>query len=266
MDINGSPLAAEGNIRLAFSKPTRTVEEQSLLFNSYGSCGYEGLQLKNNQYAPYLDEPERFKEQWGHLKGVGSALIAFGSLQEKDQVNLRRMIQFGKVLGTEIIVFCPADPRQEKNRKEDIAKVASVLSGLGMEAREEGIQISLHHHYNSPVMHREDFDIFFDHIEDQSIGLTVDTAHLVKSGIMDIAELVRSFRQVINNFHLKDYSNGEWRVLGQGDISFDPVFQAIHEIGFKGWVSADEESGGGITEGLGECFSYINSRMIKLHP
>ena len=133
---------------------------------------------------------------------------------------------------------------------------------LGLEAQQQyGVKLSLHHHHNNPVMYREDFDIFFDRIKEQSIGLTVDTAHLVKSGVHDVAELIRSFGHVIDNFHLKDFEQGDWRVLGEGAIDFKPIFGAIQAINFKGWMSADEESGGEVLEGMKACYAYMRNGL-----
>lgn len=248
------------SIKIAFSRPTATAEEQTLLFQQYGPVGYDGLQLKGPQYAPYLNEPKRFKEAWGHLPGIGSALITGGRLDEAGIEQLRKVFQFASGIGTELIVYCHGVSRAEVTA-EHIRGYADALSGLGLEAQQLGVKLSLHHHHNNPVMYREDFDIFFDRIQEGSIGLTVDTAHLVKSGVHDVAELIRSFRHVIDNFHLKDFEQGEWKVLGQGTIDFVPIFKAIRDIGYGGWISADEESGGEVLEGMKACYAYIQNGL-----
>jgi sugar phosphate isomerase/epimerase len=251
------------SIKLAFSRPTSLSEEQTLLIEQYRSVGYDGLQLKWGQYSPYLNEPEQFNQQWGHLPGVGSALIAGGNLDETNVKLLRSIYHFAEAIGTELIVFCHGIPRANV-KTEDIRRYADLLSDLGVEAQQQyGIKLSLHHHHNNPVMYREDFDIFFDRAKDGAVGLTVDTAHLVKSGVNDVAEVIRSFRHVIDNFHLKDFEQGEWKVLGRGAIPFDPIFQTIRDIGYSGWVSADEESGSGVLEGMKECHAYM-SKGLKL--
>lgn len=244
------------NVKIAFSRPTANEEDQRTLFQQYSAAGYEGLQLKAAQYMPYIQEPEKFKEAWGHLSGVGSALITGGRLDEANLEQLRDVFRFASKIGTDLIVYCHGIPRKEVTA-DDIRQYAVLLSELGLEAQQQGVKLSLHHHYNNPVMYREDFDVFFDQISDKSVGLTIDTAHLVKSGIHDAAEVIRSFGHVIDNFHLKDFENGEWKVLGQGAIDFKPIFGAIKDIDYKGWISADEESGGGIVEGLKACYSYI---------
>ncbi|WP_078544669.1 sugar phosphate isomerase/epimerase family protein [Litchfieldia alkalitelluris] len=247
-------------LKLAFSRPTDTLEEQRILFENYRQIGYDGLQLKNGQYASYLECPEQFLEDWGAPKGLASGLITAGVLDEQNIQQLRNVYKFAEKTGTDLIVFCHLVPRSEVSI-EEIRKYADLFSELGKEAEQCGVKLSLHHHYNNPVMHREDFDIFFDRIQNQSVGLTVDTAHLVKSGITDIQELIQSYGKVIDNFHLKDFANGDWRVLGQGEIDFKPIFKAIEAIKYNGWISADEESGSGIIGGMKDCHSYIKQGL-----
>lgn len=248
--------------KLAFSSPTFTDEENNTLFTNFRSAGYDGLQLKYAQYKAYLDEPQRFIEEWGHVTGVGAGLIAGGVLDDKNLQLLRKTFHFAESIGSEIIVFCHLIPRDGVTN-EDIQRYAVILSELGREAQQHGIKLSLHHHHNQPVMHRADFDIFFDQVKDQSIGLTIDTAHLVKSGIHDISEIIHSYGNFIDNFHLKDFDNGDWKVLGRGSISFPPIFKAIKDINYGGWISADEESGGEILTGMNECIKFIKKGLIS---
>jgi len=247
-------------IKLAFSRPTSNAEEQTLLFQQYSAAGYDGLQLKATQYVPYISEPEKFKEAWGHLPGSGSALITGGTLDESSIERLRNLYRFASAVGTELIVYCHGIPRAEVTA-DDIRRYADILSELGQEAQQQGLKLSLHHHHNNPVMYRDDFDIFFNQVKDRPVGLTIDTAHCVKSGIHDVAEVIRSFGHVIDNFHLKDFEQGEWRVLGQGAIDFAPIFGAIREIGYTGWASADEESGSDVIEGMKDCYAYIRNGL-----
>ncbi|MCA0753519.1 sugar phosphate isomerase/epimerase [Paenibacillus sp. N4] len=248
------------SVKFAFSRPTQSDEERDLLFRGYRSAGYEGLQLKHGQYAPYIGEPERFLEEWGMLPGAASALIAGGVVDEESRARLDPLLAFAERIGAERIVFCHGLSRKHVTA-DDIRRFSGLLSELGKETQQRGIQLSLHHHYDQPVMYREDFDIFFDRLPERTVGLTVDTAHLVKSGITDIAEIVTGFAPYIDNFHMKDFADGEWRVLGEGGIDFEPVFRAMNTIRYDGWVSADEESGGGIQEGMRQCFDFMKQGL-----
>jgi inosose dehydratase len=247
-------------MKLAFSRPTAGEAEQRRLFSSFRSAGFDGLQLKAGQYHRYLADPQGFQEAWGRYPAVASALITGGTLDDLGIAALRQTFRFGGSVGTERIVFCHSVPRSSVT-DAGLRRFATTLSALGREARDNGTRLSLHHHYDQPVMHRADFDVFFAAADPGAVGLTIDTAHLVKSGVHDIAALIRDFREVIDNIHLKDFAAGEFRVLGEGEIDFDPIFQALREIGYDGWLCADEESGGDLLAGMETCFRFIRARL-----
>ena len=247
-------------MKIAFSSPTANEDERRTLFDRFREVGYDGLQLKKKQYYPYLNEPDRFKLEWGGLPGVASGLITGGNLDDENRAFLKQVFSFAGAVGTDLVVHCISRAR-EGVTKEDIRNYAAVLSDLGKEAQDRGVKLSLHQHFNQPVMYREDVEVFFDAADDGTVGLTVDTAHLVKSGISDVAGVIQDFRGVIDNYHLKDFSGGAFKVLGQGDIDFAPIFTAIKETRYSGWLSADEESGGDIVEGMEGCFTFINAQL-----
>jgi inosose dehydratase len=245
-------------MKLAFSKPTAADAERQLLFTRFRTFGYEGLQLKHGQYSEYIDQPARFIEQWGgEAKAIASGLITGGSLDNDGIETLRRLFKFAQHVGAERIVFCHAQPRQGLSNA-DIKGFAKILSGLGKEASQHyGVALSLHHHYNQPVMYQQDFAVFFDAVDDQTVRLTVDTAHLVKSGITDIAGILSDYRHVIDNIHMKDIAHDSFEVLGQGTIDFAPVFDMLHKIGYNGWLCADEESGSDLPGAMEACARFM---------
>ena len=246
-------------MKMAFSKPTTNADEQQLLFSHFRSAGYGGLQLKAGQYREYVTHPERFLEQWGDdARDLASGLITGGLLDKAGIADLRTLFKFAQAVGSERIIFCHAQPREGLSNA-DIQNYAHILSALGKEAQQYGIALSLHHHYNQPVMYRQDFAVFFDAVSDQAVKLTVDTAHLVKSGIDDIASVIRDYRTVLDNMHIKDIADHAFKVLGKGTIDFTPVFAALHDIGYQGWLCADEESGDDLAGAMETCAQFLTS-------
>ncbi|GHO87090.1 sugar phosphate isomerase/epimerase family protein [Dictyobacter formicarum] len=250
-------------MKMAFSKPTTDATEQQLLFSHFRSAGYNGLQLKAGQYREYIAQPERFLDQWGDdASALASGLITGGLLDEAGIADLRALFTFAQSVGSERIVFCHAQPREGLSHA-DIQGYAHILSDLGKEAQQHGVVLSLHHHYNQPVMYRQDFAVFFDAVSDQSVKLTIDTAHLVKSGIDDIGGVIREYRAVLDNMHIKDIARNEFKVLGKGTIDFAPVFAALHDIGYQGWLCADEESGDDLTGAMETCARFLTKNCSE---
>ena len=243
-------------MKLAFSKPTGTDVEEQTLFTHFREVGFDGLQLKAGQYARHVDDPEGFLDLWGERPGAASALITGMRVDDEGAAAIRRLVRFGQAIGTELIVICLAGPR-EGLTLDDIRALATSLSALGREALESGVKLSLHNHLNSPLMHAEDLEAFYEVADVSAVGLTLDTAHAALSGIEDIAGVIRNCRHALDNFHLKDLRDGKFEVLGRGQLDFTPIFAAIRETGYDGWISADEESGADLVEGMRECYRFI---------
>jgi inosose dehydratase len=161
---------------------------------------------------------------------------------------------------SERVVFCHGVPREGLS-DADIAGFAGTLSEVGREAGDQGIALSLHHHFNQPVMHRRDFDVFFDAADRDAVHLTVDTAHLVKSGVTDVAGLVADFAPVIDNLHLKDFADGEWRLLGHGAIDLDSLFATLRDIDYRGWLCVDEETRTPLEESMEVSMAYVRTKI-----
>jgi len=243
-------------MKIAFSKPTRNDERQRELVAAFRACGYDGLQLKGNQYSAYLDDPPRIFADYPELEGAISGLIASLSLDDAGEGRLRKVIRFAQPAAADLVIVVLGSGREGLNR-DGLASIAARVAELAREAEDIGVKLSLHNHADNPLMHVEDLSVFFEQAGDVPSGLTVDTAHLVKSGISDIAGVIRRFADSIDNFHVKDIRDGEFAVLGEGSIDFGPVFAAIRDIGYDGWVSADEESGSEMGEALTKCYRVL---------
>ncbi len=246
-------------MKYAFSRPTSTAEEQQTLFSQFQTFGYTGLQLKNPQYQAAISNPALLLDQWdGATPAITSGLIAGNRLDQKGIADLRTLLKFAGAVGSERIIFCIGKSRQETT-SAGIREYARILSELGKEAQQAGISLSMHHHYDQPVMHRQDFDTFFEAVQDGAVKLTIDTAHLAKSGISDITGVFRDFREVLDNIHLKDFADGEFQVLGKGNIDFQPIFEVLREIDYNGWICVDEESGGDLLDTMASSIQFIKS-------
>ncbi|MBE1607383.1 sugar phosphate isomerase/epimerase family protein [Actinopolymorpha pittospori] len=248
-------------VKLAFSKPTRDAEGQRLLFDRYQQAGYDGLQLKGNQYSPYLDDPARFQAEWGSDPAHVSSLITMNPLDEDGKERLRTLFRFAAAVGSERVVLCHDVPRVGLT-DDDLADIARMMSGLGQEASDQGVRLSLHHHTNEPVMHRRDFDVFFDAVQDKAVSLTVDTGHLMKSEVLDIAGLIRDLAPVIDNVHLKDYEDGQFRLLGQGTVEFGDIIDALTTLDASATLCVDEESRAEIFEGMEVSQRFLEGRLV----
>ncbi|MCW8129058.1 MAG: sugar phosphate isomerase/epimerase [Planctomycetota bacterium] len=246
-------------MKLAFSIPNRDEAARRACFAQFREYGFAGLQLKGD-YRPYLDEPKRFFEMYPQMRGAMSGLILGAKLDEAGRELLRRTIRFAGATQSALVILCLSEPRDGQTA-ETLRANARSLSELGREALDAGTKLSLHNHADQPVMTRADAEVFFEAAAPGTVGLTVDTAHFAKGGERDLAGIVRAFRGVIDNFHVKDFDGERFRMLGEGAIDFAPLFAAIRETGYDGWISADEESGAELGLALKTTARFLNESL-----
>jgi sugar phosphate isomerase/epimerase len=246
-------------VRLAFSIPNPDEVARRACFDQFRKYGFAGLQLKGD-YRPYLDEPETFFDAYPQMRGALSGLILGAGPDSAGRETLRKAIRFAAAVRADLVVLCFTASR-EGQTPETLRAHARCLSEFGREAIDAGTKLSLHNHFGHPVMSRGDADVFFDAVAPGTVGLTVDTAHIVKAGENDIAGLIRAHRGVIDNYHIKDFGEGVFKLLGDGGIDFAPIFAAIRETGHAGWISADEESGAALPVALGRTSQFLKTGL-----
>jgi sugar phosphate isomerase/epimerase len=243
-------------MRIAFSKPVPAGDFEVLL-TEYGPAGYDGLQLKTGQFLPWIESADDFRDLVAGKPGAAAALVYFDEL---DDARLSNVIDFAASVDSEMVVFCHNRSREGVTSEIRI-RLAEQLAESGRNAAAAGIRLSLHHHFDQPVMLPEDVREFWGAIEPGSVGLTVDTAHLAKSGVMDIPGFIREFAPIIDNIHLKDFADDEWRLVGQGDLDLDGILAALADVGYDGWLCIDEESDAPLATGLRASRAWLDDHL-----
>jgi inosose dehydratase len=264
-------------MKLAFSIPTRSVSEEEALFSSYASTGYDGLQLKSGQFVKYLNDAGDAETTARDDPGRFSGLIFGGPLDDDGQRELRRVVRFAAAVSSERVIFWHQHSREHVT-DDDVRSFAEILSDTGRYALDRNVKLSLHHHYDQPVMFPGEIETFFTAATPGTVGLTLDTAHMWKSGEDDIAGVIRRFIDVLDNVHLKDCRDdagdrrrpdgaraaASFMPLGKGEIDFDPIFAALCGTGYSSWLCVDEESGASVAESLQASRDFILEHLGKV--
>ncbi|MEH3036411.1 MAG: myo-inosose-2 dehydratase [Sphingomonas adhaesiva] len=121
-----------------------------------------------------------------------------------------------------------------------------------------GLRFAYHHHIGTVVETQADVDRFIAETG-ANAGLTVDTGHGYYGGL-DVPALIRDHPGRVSHVHCKDVRadvmattrqrdrsfldgvlDGMFTVPGDGAIDFAPVFAALTDIGYAGWVIVEAE-------------------------
>lgn len=221
-------------MRLGYSRPGAPEVLPDMTAGS-AAQGYSGLQLKGGQYAPWLDDIDTFRGKFDVSQIMG--IIVYGS----DDENLRRCIDFASQLQSTAITWVPSWKRDQVDEAA-YKSAAETLNKLGKYAQEKTTNLSLHNHRGQLFQDDKDLAAFRKFVDPESAGLTLDTAHLALGGVKDIAGVIRDCKGYISLFHIKDLKGSKFCPLGEGELDFHAIFDAIRDIGFDGWLVVDDES------------------------
>ena len=234
-------------------------------------AGFEGCSVGHNFPA----DPADIKAALD-LRGLevsepwSSAFFTAEGMKEQSIEEFRRQSAFIKSMGGTDIGLAelghsvhqrPVNLKANKPVFDDRQWKAMVdgLHRLGEIAVEQDMRLCYHHHMGTGVQTREEVDRLMADTDPALVHLLFDTGHLYWSGDDPLA-LARDHGDRIKHVHLKDIRRskmeecdargssfeqgvraGVFTVPGDGDIDFGPIFQALADAGFEGWLVVEAE-------------------------
>jgi inosose dehydratase len=158
------------------------------------------------------------------------------------------------------------DPREDRSDKgvkkysdEEWASLCSNLNAAGQFCRSHRMTLVYHIHTATGVEYMEEIDRLCAGTDPEVVSLLVDTGHLYYCGV-DSAEVIRKYRDRVRYVHLKDVRQqildkakqehinfndsvklGIFTVPGDGAIDFAPIFDALSEANYQGWLVIEAE-------------------------
>lgn len=139
----------------------------------------------------------------------------------------------------------PEDEINERARSE-IRKALPLAAALGQRVLFENVWSGMFYDHDAgPEQSAERWAAFIDSFHSPWVGMYHDIGNHWKYG--NPADWVRTFGPRAVKFDMKGYSRAEggWADIGEGDLPWDQVREALEEIGFTGWFTA-EVGGGGV--------------------
>lgn len=207
-----------------------------------------GLSVANAWFSsffttkPYAETEKEFVAQCDFLRACGASLIGASE-------------QGHSIQGQNLPVFTAKHTMDSGEWKS----LSEGLNALGRIARDKGMELVYHHHMGTVVQTAEETDRLLENTDPALVGLLFDTGHFAYSG-EDPAALARKYMPRIRHVHLKDIRPGKvkevrdgglsfldgvrrgaFTVPGDGAIDFPPIFQALSDAGYSGWLLVEAE-------------------------
>jgi len=141
-------------------------------------------------------------------------------------------IRLTKALDTKVLLLPFFGPWALKTR-EEMDHVGDVLRDLGPEATKAGVLLGL-----EDTISAEDNVRIMERARSASVLVYYDVGNSTKAGFDVVKEIRWLGKDRICQFHLKDNPH----YLGEGNIQFAPIMQAIRDIRFSGFANLETDA------------------------
>jgi inosose dehydratase len=221
-----------------FPRDPRVLRE---LLERYGLDLIGGWYSSNLLVRDAEAEIEAMRLHLQLLQALGSKVFVIAETSNAIHGDRNRPLADSPALGDE----------QWKMFGERLTKVADFV-------RSEGLRLAYHHHLGTVVETADELDRFLAETG-PDVGLTLDTGHAALGGI-DALSIIQNRPERVAHVHCKDVRRpifdalmnqrrsflegvleGIFTVPGDGDLDFQPVFEALSAVGYSGWVVVEAE-------------------------
>ena len=159
-------------------------------------------------------------------------------------------IQLTKALNAKVLLL-PFFGRWALENKDEMDHVGDVLRDLAPEAEKAGVTLGL-----EDTISAEDNVRIMDRSRSASVLVYYDVGNSTKAGFDVVKEIRWLGKGRICQFHFKDNPH----YLGEGNIQFPPIIQAIRDIGFSGYANLEVDAHPDqLEEDMRKNLAYIRS-------
>ena len=238
--------------------PTQRLEEKLADVAAAGFTAFETFGHVIEQYpggAPaFKDLVQRHGLQYSASYCARTYIDPARAAGDVEQV--MAWARISKEAGADTIVVSCQRREQPSYTRDEYLGLARTLSTLGARIRDElGLRTALHPHTGTPVEQPEEIALVVEALDPRAVGFGPDTGQIAQAG-GDAVTVVRTYRQLVNHVHVKDYGGAPVRrrpdgttedptgyagyvPVGSGVIDFVAMFRALDEAGFDGWLNVE---------------------------
>lgn len=252
-------------------------EDLSILekFKLLKSLGFDGVEMDSPSTLD-RDEVLRARDETGlPIHGVVDSVHWQKTLSDNSPAvraegvdGLTTAIEDASVYGASTVLLVPAVVNKEVSYEEAYRRSQKEIRSVLPLARKYGVKIAIENVWNMFLLSPMECARYIDEFESDQIGWYFDVGNVVNYGWPE--HWIRILGHRILKLDIKEYSRAirdqegpyaGFRVkLGEGDCDWPAVTQALADIGYEGWATA--EVAGGDTARLRE----IARRMDRILP
>lgn len=234
--VFGHPAGVTSVKDLVYLAPGAT--EQAVV--EIAAAGYQGFELFDGNLFAYEHRKDAFRSL---LQATGLKLLAvycganfiYPDILPDELWRISRASALAGEFGAEHLVVGGGAIRAAGVQEDDYARLVDSLNQVMDIAQRNGLIPSYHPHHGTIVATPVQIAKVF---AGTPIGFCPDTGHILEAG-GDMLELIHAYSNRIPYVHLKDYGNGVFLPLGQGQVDVRGILSALQEADYDGWITVE---------------------------
>ncbi len=228
-------------------------------------AGFDGVELALNMTGEASLESD--EAEWKKIKkmaddiGISLYSVACGlywdySLTSDDENDrkkaeeiVKKEIDMAKALGCESCLIVPGtvcadfvDPNKVVDYMTAYERSLEFFSRIKTYAEEAKVEIGLENVWNKFLVSPIEMRDFIDKIDSDYVGSYLDIGNVLYNGYPE--HWIKALGKRIKKVHFKDYRKVAGGLHGfvdllAGDVNYPAVMEALKEVGYDGWVTAE---------------------------
>lgn len=247
--------------------PNASIEDR---LNLVKELGFQGVEMDSPSDVDFVEAAKASEKTGIHIHGIIDSKHWDIRLSDPDPAVrakgleiLKQALRDAKVVGADTVLLVPgkvSNPDTENfdqcySRSQEQVRKAIPL------AEELNVKIAVEVVWNDFITTPQQFVQYIDDFKNPMVGGYFDCSNMIKYGVPP-ADWIRALGKRMLKFDLKGYSHEkEWVPIGEGDEDWPAILEALDEVGYRGWATA--EVGGGGREHLHDVAARMN-RCLQL--
>jgi hexulose-6-phosphate isomerase len=215
-------------------------------FELLKDAGFEGIELPSPNQLD-RDEILAARDKTGlAIHGVSGARHWRDTLSDPDPevverglAAVRRELEDCKAYGGTTVLLVPAVVTKNVSYRDAYTRSQANIRKLIPDAERHGIKIAIEEVWNRFLLSPTEFVRYIDEFDSPWVGAYFDVGNVVEYGYPQ--DWIRELGKRILKVHIKEYAKAKRfdYPLGEGEIDWPAVRQALRDAGYEGWITAE---------------------------
>jgi hexulose-6-phosphate isomerase len=236
-------------VKYAMIKTEGSVAEKLELVKS---LGFEGVEIDSPSSLNVQDAASASKQTGVEIHGVIDSVhwqIRLSdpdpAVRSKGREALEGALKDAKTVGASTVLLVPGkvSNRDTENFDQVWSRSQEEVRKVLPMAKDLNVKIAIEVVWNDFITKPEQLVKYIDEFNHPMVGAYFDCSNMLKYGVSS-ANWIRALGKRMLKFDFKGYSHTKkWVDIGEGDENWPEVLEALAEVGYNGWATAEVAGG-----------------------